>query len=299
MVSLPRWVAKKVSRRAVAAGGAAYRCVSRSPAASAIRVLMYHRLRNAARDPFSVTPDAFEQQMAWLAERGLAIRLAAVREHIEGRRSLPRGGVLVTIDDGYRDLHTVGMPILRRHHIPAVAFVSVGGLEERGPHDAADPDAHLSWSELTQLLAGGVTLASHGWDHVSLTQLDAPQLSEQLARSRRELEQRLGITVDAFAYPFGTRVDFSRATEQALVDAGYALAFTAQHGAIRVGANPMALPRVKVEGGEGIRMFRSIVAGGLDAWGKLDRMIWPLQEHEPQPGHGLVSGARNPFSQVD
>jgi peptidoglycan/xylan/chitin deacetylase (PgdA/CDA1 family) len=256
---------------------------------------MYHRLRDAARDPFSVTPDAFEQQMAWLAERGLVLSLAAVREHIEGRRSLPRGGVLVTIDDGYRDLHTVGLPILRRHHIPAVAFVTVGRLEERGLQCDADAvDAHLSWSELAELLTSGVTVASHGWEHVSLGQLSPTELTEQLTRSRRELEQRLGITVDAFAYPFGTRADFSRATEQALVDAGYALAFTAQHGAIRVGANPMALPRVKVEGGEGIRMFRSIVAGGLDAWGKLDRMIWRLQQHEAQKGDVLVLRALAP-----
>jgi peptidoglycan/xylan/chitin deacetylase (PgdA/CDA1 family) len=239
---------------------------------------MYHRLRNAARDPFGVTPDAFEQQMAWLAECGLVLSLAAVREHIEGRRSLARGGVLVTIDDGYRDLYSVGLPILRRHHIPAVAFVTVGQLEERGLQcDADAADAHLSWTELAELLDGGVTVASHGWDHVSLAQLDAPQLSEQIARSRRELEQRLGITVDAFAYPFGTQRDFNLATERALVDAGYRLAFTAQHGAVRRAANRYALPRVKVEGGEGMSMFRHIVAGGLDAWGLIDRLLWRLQ----------------------
>jgi peptidoglycan/xylan/chitin deacetylase (PgdA/CDA1 family) len=241
---------------------------------------MYHRLRNAAREPFSVTPDAFEQQMAWLAKRGLVISLAAVREHIEGRRLPPSGSVLVTIDDGYRDLYTVGLPILRRHHIPAVAFVSVGRLEERGPHDAADPDAHLSWTELAELLDGGVTVASHGWDHVSLAQLSPTELTEQLTRSRRELERRLGISVDAFAYPFGTRCDFNPATERALVAAGYSLAFTAQHGPICVGDNPIALPRVKVEGGEGMPMFRMLVRGGLDGWQWIDRALWRLQASE-------------------
>jgi predicted dehydrogenase len=111
-------------------------------------------------------------------------------------------------------------------------------------------DAHLSWHEVAELAANGVTVASHGWDHVSLASLDAPQLAFQLQHSRRELERRLGTRVDAFAYPFGTQRDFSPMTERAVADAGYTLAFTAQHGAVRTGANRHALPRIKVEGGE-------------------------------------------------
>ena len=50
------------------------------------------------------------------------------------------------------------------------------------------------------------------------------------------------------------------------------------HGAIAPGADPLTLPRVKIEGGEGLWMFRAIVDGGLDAWRWVDRFMWRLQE---------------------
>jgi len=244
-----------------------------------MHVLTYHRFRHAPRDPFSVTPEAFARQMAWLAEQRLAISLTRFRQHIEACQPLPRDAVLVTIDDGYRDLYTHGLPILRRYQIPAVSFVTVGRIEERsGPPPAhCEDDTHLSWSEVAELAANGVTVASHGWDHVSLASLDAPQLAFQLRYSRGELESRLGTAVDAFAYPFGTRRDFGPATERALADAGYMLGFTAQHGAVRLGANPLALPRVKVEGGEGLWMFRQISRGHLDALGVVDFLFSRIQ----------------------
>jgi hypothetical protein len=62
-----------------------------------------------------------------------------------------------------------------------------------------------------------------------------------------------------------------------VADAGYTLAFTAQHGAVRTGANPYALPRIKVEGGESVWMFRQLVAGGLDGWSLVDRYLWRVQ----------------------
>ena len=39
----------------------------------------------------------------------------------------------------------------------------------------------------------------------------------------------------------------------------------------------LALPRVKVEGGERMWMFRLLVRGGLDAWSLADRTLWRLQ----------------------
>jgi hypothetical protein len=35
---------------------------------------------------------------------------------------------------------------------------------------------------------------------------------------------------------------------------------------------------VKIEGGEGLRMFSLIVRGALDGWRWIDRFLWRLQE---------------------
>jgi peptidoglycan/xylan/chitin deacetylase (PgdA/CDA1 family) len=260
----PRWLAKKAARAVcmLAPGGVA----------PGTRVLMYHRFRTCPRDPFSVTPAAFEAQVAWLAQTGRALSLPDFAAGIRGERGLPSDGVLVTIDDGYRDAYTTALPILRRHGVPGVLFVTVGAIEERGATARVPDDAHVSWDEL-----GALQAASHGWDHRSLGSVAAAELADQLGRSRAALRGRLGIDVEAFAYPYGTRADYSAATGAAVAQAGYALAFTAQHGAVMRGCLPLEVPRIKVEGGEGLWWFRRLVAGGLDRWGAIDRSLWRLQ----------------------
>lgn len=279
-----RWAAKKLSRRLFVLGARAVEAMRR-PDTYGMRALMYHRVRSVARDPFSVRPDHFDAQMGWLARERIALTLADVEDVIAGRRRPRRGSVLVTIDDGYRDAYLHVLPTLSRHRIPAVLFVSVAAIEERdGPPSAARAaDAHLSWTELMSLARAGVAIASHGWEHRSLTQMSLAEAQRQMVRSRTTLEARLGSAVRAFAYPFGTQADFNAETRSALLRSGYACAFTAQHGAIGAGSDAFVLPRIKVEGGESLSMFRRLVAGGLDGWAVVDRHFWRLQARRVVP----------------
>ncbi len=107
--------------------------------------------------------------------------------------------------------------------------------------------------------------------------MEPQRARDEAVRSREVLRQRLGCPVTSFAYPYGTRADFSRATAKILTDAGYTTAFTSQHGAIKQGADPTALPRIKVEGGEGQWIFRLLCRGALDGWRLVDRALWRVQ----------------------
>jgi hypothetical protein len=49
------------------------------------------------------------------------------------------------------------------------------------------------------------------------------------------------------------------------------------HGAIRPGMDPISLPRIKVEGGEGLWMFRLLSQGAMDPWRVVDQNLWRLQ----------------------
>jgi peptidoglycan/xylan/chitin deacetylase (PgdA/CDA1 family) len=243
---------------------------------------MYHRIRSVAREPFSVAPGDFEAQMAWLAREGLVVSLAEVEQAIAGKIRLQREAVLVTIDDGYCDVYHAALPILMRHAIPAVLFVSVAHVEARdGPPPAQRAaDAHVSWTELEELVRAGITIGSHAWEHRSLARMPIGEAEQQMIRSRAMLEQRLGVAVRAFAYPFGTRADYDDETRSALMRSGYRLGFTAQHGAIGTDVDAFTLPRIKIEGGESLRMFRRLVAGGLDRWSMVDRHLWRVQARE-------------------
>lgn len=253
-----------------------------------LRVLTWHRFRDAEREPFSVAPKVFEEQVAWLAGQRLAVGPAELVEVVGGRAAPREGSVLVTVDDGFRDFFTAALPILRRHAVPAVLFVSVGEVEDRAgpPAGGGYGDHHVSWRELREIAESGVTVASHGWGHVSLARIPAREAARQVAAARAALRERLGVEADLFAYPFGTGGDFGPATRDAVAAAGHRWAFTSVHGCIDAGADPLELPRDKVEGGEGMWMFRRIVAGGLDAWSVADRHLWRLQSSREGAGDG-------------
>ncbi|HEY5140925.1 MAG TPA: polysaccharide deacetylase family protein, partial [Methylococcales bacterium] len=146
-----------------------------------------------------------------------------------------------------------------------------------------EPEPHMNWKQVEALIAGGVTVASHGWTHRSLGKMSLDEARDEAVRSKAVLEQKLGFTVSAFAYPFGTLADFNEPIATVLRGVGYQLAFTSQHGAVQSSRNqqpndPLLLPRVKVEGGEGLWMFRLLAHGGLDNWRLIDQTLWWIQQ---------------------
>jgi peptidoglycan/xylan/chitin deacetylase (PgdA/CDA1 family) len=267
-----RWHVKKIARRAcIAAGGLLARSQGN------VRVLTYHRFATARRDAFAVEPSVFARQMEWIAAQGAAVSLNDVLDFMAGRRSLPQGSVLVTIDDGYESVHSVALPQLQRHGVPAVAFIPPALLDRPA---ADDPEPRLSWSQVRELVAAGIEIGSHGWSHRSFGGMDADEMHLEARRSREILEGRTGRAVLSFAYPFGTRADYGIVSAMVLRRLGYRCAFTAQHGSIDDAADVFELPRVKIEGGEDMWVFSRSCYGGLDAWGLVDRHLSGLQARQ-------------------
>jgi peptidoglycan/xylan/chitin deacetylase (PgdA/CDA1 family) len=214
--------------------------------------------------------------MRWLARRGLPVSLDRLEAFVDGHGTLPDEAVVVTVDDGFRSVLSA-LPVVREHAIPMVAFVCPGLIERPA---ASDPEPRLRWDDVEALAAGGVTIGSHSWSHRSMARLERAEAVEEAARSREALERRLGRRTRAFAYPFGTLADFDGTTAGILRQCGYTTAFTSQHGSVRAGADPLALPRVKVEGGEGMWLFQLLALGALDPWAVVDRTLWRLQASE-------------------
>ncbi len=99
-------------------------------------VLLYHRVGGEALDPhrLSMPIDAFRDQMAWLSSNCRVMPLDALAARAADR-SLPANAVAITFDDGYSDVLTHAVPILREFGLPATCFVATAGL----------PDAVAFW----------------------------------------------------------------------------------------------------------------------------------------------------------
>jgi peptidoglycan/xylan/chitin deacetylase (PgdA/CDA1 family) len=271
MESRHRWLIKKAVRTGVLLGSWSTGAITlvRRSAAARVRALTYHRFGESQRDPWCVAPEAFDEQMRWLATEGLAVSLDDVVRFARGERDLTNGAVLVTIDDGFSSVLSIAAPILRRYGVPAVAYVTTSVI---GAFHTSEP--FLSWGQLAELDAGGMTIGSHGHTHRSMAKLTLDEARAEARRSKDLLETRLGKPVTSFAYAYGMRGDETPATARVLADCGYHSVFVSQHGNIRRGkTDPLHLPRIKVEAGEPLWMFKLLVGGGMDAWGLADKVF--------------------------
>lgn len=281
-----RWHLKKAARSAMAYGASwtgLQRITNPSKGTARIRVLTYHSFRGTRRDPFSISPEIFERQMDFLAKHELAVSLEHLVAFMRGENGIRGDRILITIDDGFKSLYSRALPILQNYAIPAIAFVTPSeiGLGCKPSYLSLDTrsEPRVTPKELLKLAAAGVVIGSHSWTHRSMAQLGIDEARNEAIHSRTTLENHLERPVNVFAYPFGTRADFNPCTKRILQESGYHYAFTSQHGTVTAGREPFELSRVKIEGGEGMRIFRLIISGGLDHWRLIDQTLWRLQSN--------------------
>ncbi|MEE3850229.1 polysaccharide deacetylase family protein [Gordonia sp. LSe1-13] len=142
-------------------------------------VLMYHRICAEVCDPWAicVTPEAFAEQMAVLADARAAVDLGAFTDDTAYTRAGRQ--IAVTFDDGYVDNMTAALPVLERYEIPATLFLvgrAVGrtrefwwdAVDRAVLHDAALPEVlHFPFGSGPQTYtlheAAGATVTNAGW----------------------------------------------------------------------------------------------------------------------------------------
>jgi peptidoglycan/xylan/chitin deacetylase (PgdA/CDA1 family) len=94
-------------------------------------VLCYHGVCQASPDVpdlerLQVPRRLFEDQMHFLLRHYRPVTLQQVRRHLEGNCMLPARAVLVTFDDGYRNVIENALPILKALGIPCALFLVAG-----------------------------------------------------------------------------------------------------------------------------------------------------------------------------
>jgi peptidoglycan/xylan/chitin deacetylase (PgdA/CDA1 family) len=94
-----------------------------------VPILAYHGVTAKPASPFGnlrrlhVPVASFEEHLRVLSSEWNPIALLDLVESIQARRSLPTKSVVVTFDDGYRNVLTTALPLLRKYSVPAALFV--------------------------------------------------------------------------------------------------------------------------------------------------------------------------------
>lgn len=270
-----------------------------------IVVLMYHHV-SPSGGAFTVSPEHFRAQMAWLAASPYRLlsgsEFTAIRQ---GRQALGGPAVLVTFDDGWLDNWVYALPVLRQNRIPSVWFVVTGWPGDGEPRGEAalagwQAPSHrdamamtdvasrrdlavMRWSELTESRDTGlIELESHShthgawWEKERWSSIRAA-FSEDLEQTLTAFRSRIGTTPTHFCWPKG-RVTRSLAWMAA------GEGFQTQHSVLRGGNAPRSeqlVRRINVED-----------RGEEWLWSRLRFYSNPVVSSAAGWLHGVVQGQR-------
>lgn len=219
-----------------------------------IPVLMYHDIRSdrfeiasapVEKRPYIQRASDFAEQMRCLAGKG--VRGAT----LSGMGTAPAGeaeGVVLTFDDGDLSNFTDAAPCLLEYGHRATFFITTDFVGRPG---------YLDWSQVRELQRLGMEIGSHSMSHRAPATLDEASLFDELAGSRRILEDALGEPVLSFSLPTGFH---HPSVERLARCAGYRFVANSKFGWFRP-ADPFDVRRIAIKRETGMRQFRGFVAG--------------------------------------
>ena len=200
---------------------------------SLVTVLGYHDFTNDAEATAMLLPtEAFRKQLQSIKD--LKLKVITLEEFVAwktGSLKLPERSVLITIDDGWKTVHTHAYPILKEFEFPFTLFLYKDYVDGGGKA--------LTSEMIDEMKANGASIGSHSVSHpypstvkkkIKLGPEKYTQfINSELAGSKQFLEEKFGEEITSYAYPggFHTPEMFDVAKSE-----GYACLFTVVPGKV-------------------------------------------------------------------
>lgn len=214
-----------------------------------IPILMYHQIdapppRGTPLRGLIVDPTSFAWQMRMLrllGYQGLSMR--DLEPYLKGEK---QGRVVgITFDDGYQNNLLNALPVLKKNGFTATCYgvSSMIGGTNRWDHGIVAQKPLMTIEDWQTWRDAGMDVGSHTRTHADLSQISADEAREQIAGSKKELEEMLGCEARHFCYPYGRFGNEHRAMAK---EAGYVTATTTRRGRVAPGDDLLTLRRVLV-----------------------------------------------------
>ena len=223
-------------------------------------ILAYHSIGSISH--YSLSADAFEQQMVYLAARRKVVTLDKLIADVNsGQKSL----AAITFDDGYEDNYYTVFPIMQRYNLPFAIFPVTSFVDGNdavfGYTIQYKQLKAMTWAQLRELYDYGVVVGAHTHMHPQLSACSPDRVLQELRRSKEMLECQLSSRVNMLAYPFGQRQDFDERTKQVAQEVGYEAGFSAVPTTIGRVRDIFEIPRVTIDYCDTLSDFQQKICG--------------------------------------
>ncbi|UOA21213.1 putative glycosyltransferase EpsJ (plasmid) [Sulfitobacter indolifex] len=213
-------------------------------------ILNFHRVTPEpfppALAPYCHTPEQFDAQLRYFAERGYyGVTLDAWQTERARWRGMPGRALAITFDDGFVDFLEHALPTLEKYGFPATMFLVSEFVGKAAQWDArhGTPAPLMTWEQIKEAANHGVQFGSHTASHPILSALSPGEVTDEANRSRKEIEQRLGQRVESIAYPYG---DYNEIVARIFEDQGYTMGLNTSGDPAEIHDRPMEMSRIEL-----------------------------------------------------
>jgi peptidoglycan/xylan/chitin deacetylase (PgdA/CDA1 family) len=191
---------------------------------SLVSIMCYHDFADkAGRSDMVIAHDTFRSQMQALKDANIpVIPMSDVLAWKRGEKNIPDEAVVISMDDGWVGVYNYAYPILKEFGYPFTFFLYKNYVNRGG--------RSMTIAQIKEMLAYGAEVGSHSVSHQDLRAKhgkteEAYQawLKEEIAGSKKYIDELLGVSCKVFAYPYGNK---SPEIAQMCIDAGYEAAVT-------------------------------------------------------------------------
>ena len=242
-------------------------------AADGVPILIYHRVNDTDKNPTTLTVADFDAQMKYLVDNGYhVIAPDDLLNAWESGKTLPKNPVVLTFDDGHKDIYENVFPILQKYNMRATVFIVTDHI---GMKD------YLTWDFVRALQDGGFfDFESHTMTYKDLTTLKGDKLWNEIYGSKQAIEWALKKPAKFIAYPEGK---YTVDAEETSKEVGFRAGFIEDYGLAANDSDNFVLTRIPVLGSNSNTLLRfKLRLKGSPIFAPLHRFKEDIAEGNPE-----------------
>ncbi|CAD7766605.1 MAG: Polysaccharide deacetylase [Candidatus Argoarchaeum ethanivorans] len=234
-----------------------------------IPILMYHSISDdkmEGKHPYFETNTSlavFSEHMKHLHENQYeVVNLDDVVEQLKIEKNYPNKPVVITFDDGFRDIYTNAFPVLQEYSFPATVFLPTAFIENKRKKFVGKEC--LTWDEVIEMSRNGILFGSHTVNHPKLISLSIEDIKYELHESKEEIEKNIEKRIETFSYPYafpeGNKV-FIHNLDSIARGCKYKIMVTTKIGSLKTGSSSFCLKRIPMNNYDDLRLFDAKIKG--------------------------------------
>ena len=162
---------------------------------------MYHDIIKEDND-YGVNVNLFYKQMLLMKKMGYeSINLNQI-ENVSSNKTF-----VITFDDGYENVYTYAMPILKKLNFTTTCFFVSNFINKSNDWDKTFKNyvkkKIMTYDQIKSWAQNNFEIGSHSFDHKNLSTLNDKEIIKQLNESKLFIKKNFGRNVESFSYPYG------------------------------------------------------------------------------------------------